>query len=385
MTPEEEQIINAMIEQGLIMDPFNAAANQFGQGSDYLYEEDTPTPWDRMGDKDDLLGDMLKRTGLYFEDLVDLPYEQVEDPGEFDGYVDYDASLYQGNLAYETVKDAVAAGMSFEEAVNKVAKAAVDPEDPDAPALAAAMPRDRDGKPDYDAFRSSAADAVAGGAGGAAELSAYEAERQAYEDYIRPRTGLDYAEIMPEDEFKRTILQPTSLDAGGVPVNAQDPNAVIGNALGRAAGTIGFGGRPPTLADQRVNDPRRTTVTPNYGARNPVTRDDVDMQTMRLTPAAESARQARMNPPSGSRRRTSGRRGSGRSNQSEISRMNKDRSGRTSTEITFDKNKERNKAMEFHRRKAIERLESQQRMSKADENKAKLIAAYNQFMYGGNA
>lgn len=350
---EEEQIIMAMIEQGIIpLDQFQAAANQYGQGSDYLGLEDTPVSWDRAADMDDLIGDMLKRTGLYFEDLVPLPYEPVEDPGQYTGYEDYDSILSEGNVAIDTVREAMATdGLSFDEAVNLVVEAAssTDPADADIrQQLLSSLPQTEDGEIDRDSFRSFAADAVSGGAQEGSERAAYDAEKAAYDDYVRARTGLDINPIVARE---RELAEGFAPGMRGRQMGDGQFDDVETNRMLRLADgvdpSVGRGG-----GSMQLNEDNR--FRNQAGAYGPQVKSTPNAQTERRRVPVRADKQ-------------------------------RNSKGQTGSDIAFEQNKSYNSGYNRAMEATLKARQAQQVASKQDVNRAKLIAAYNQMIYGGNA
>ncbi len=383
LTPEEIEFIEAMIAQQQeqqAFDPFDYAAGQYGQGSDYLGMKKTPVAWDRMADKDDLLGDMLKRTGLYFDDIVDLPHQRYEDPGNYEGYTSDVYGLYAGNAAYEAVRALTDSGIPFEVALQQVAdSAAVDPE------IAASLPRNRNegvegyqtptgnrnspeeaaaiGVPesyDFDAFRSGAETFLTEGAREDREFGEWDARNQQYEDYIRARNGEDFfpttheftprPEAAPRQQFGPNEARPDGFflpNVGGKagPQRPQQPTQVPRN---EARGSV------PSV--QSTLSRSRAEGQIDAGRSGRVVRTNVDRSPTR-------------NPAGGRRVERPGKR---------------DTKGRTGSDVAYAQNKIYNDTAQRTAASLQRQKANMQVMSKEDENNARLIQAFNLYMYGGN-
>jgi hypothetical protein len=175
---EEEAIRQYMLQT----DPFARATNDFGQGAGFLGLDSQPESWDRLGEKNDLYSDLFRMTRTYLPDYVDGLYPEAQDPGQFTGYRSDVADLYRNNPAYTQLDQLMAEGASFDEAVQLVA------DDPD---YADVLPKNNFGQADLGGYRQSAEKYVSERAREGREFDTYDAERQAYEDYVRPRTGWD--------------------------------------------------------------------------------------------------------------------------------------------------------------------------------------------------
>ncbi len=213
-TPEELEAIRLYLEQ-MQSDPLARATNDYGQGAGFLQLKDTPTSWDRAGDKVDLLTDFLKGTKTYLPDWIPDLNPEAEDPGIFTGYRSDVADLYRNNPAYNEIDLAMSQdGASFEEALQAVAAS---------PEFAVNLPKTERGGVDLSAFRNSAETYVSERAREGREYDVWDAERQAYEDYVNPRSQwsdmgndqLDPAALMRRTDYKDPMFGAGSKIAEG--------------------------------------------------------------------------------------------------------------------------------------------------------------------------
>jgi hypothetical protein len=187
MTEEEMLAIQAYLMQ---TDPMARATNDYGQGAGFLGLDSQPESWDRVGEKNDLYADLFRTTRTYLPDYVEGLYPEVEDPGLYKGYKSDKADLYRNNPAYAQIESAMAEGASFDEAVRLVAGNKE---------FAQFLPQDDNGRPDAQSFRTSAEGYVSERSREGREFDAFDAEKLAYDDYVRPRTGLDFAPVRNDD------------------------------------------------------------------------------------------------------------------------------------------------------------------------------------------
>lgn len=206
LTPEELAAIEYYAQQQQLMnDPVAASFNEYGQGADYLGLEDKPDSWSRLGNMNDLLSDRFRMTQSYLQDYIPGLPQEVEDPGAYEGFRPDNAGLYQNNPAVDAVAQLMGTGMSFDEAVNAVADRAA----PSAPSQdqqfvdgqlqdmaptegIAGVPLDENGRPDLEAFRTRASQAIESGAQYDREYGDWAAKAADYEEYTRPRSNLDF-------------------------------------------------------------------------------------------------------------------------------------------------------------------------------------------------
>lgn len=186
----------------IMNDPFQASFNQYGQGNAF-WADGAPDSWSAAEEAFDMNMDALKAAELYVSDLVD-PYEVVEDPGEYEGFVNWNQ---QGsNPAIQAVQTLMAeTNMPFEEAVYTVFDAARNQENPgrsyvdgqlvdneaESGPRISGIPLDENGQPDLEQFQYAARDWFENAGRESAERAAYDAQLQAYEDYVNPRSNLD--------------------------------------------------------------------------------------------------------------------------------------------------------------------------------------------------
>lgn len=177
---EEEAIIAYLMQN----DPMARATNDYGQGAGFLGLDSQPESWDRLGEKNDLYSDLFRTTQTYLKDYVPDLYPEAKDPGIFQGYQSDQADLYRNNPAYAQLERAMAEGASFDEAVQLIAGNKE---------FTNFLPQGDDGRPSPSAFRQSAETYVSERSREGREFDQYDAEKQAYDDYVRPRTGLDFS------------------------------------------------------------------------------------------------------------------------------------------------------------------------------------------------
>jgi hypothetical protein len=221
----EEEAIQLYLMQS---DPMARATNDYGQGAGFLGLESQPESWDRIGEKNDLYSDLFRMTRTYLPDFVEGLNPTVEDPGMYQGYRSDKADLYRNNPAYAQLEAAMAEGASFDEAVRLIAGNKE---------FAQYLPQDDIGRPDAQGFRQSAEGYVSERSREGREFDAYDAEKQAYDDFVRPRTGLDFS---PGGLTKLRTTDPTKLVAP-----AKKAGSVAEIAKSRQAAKI----TPPKNAD----------------------------------------------------------------------------------------------------------------------------------------
>lgn len=230
MTPEEQAAIQAFLLQS---DPMARATNDYGQGSDFLKMSSTPDSWDRVGDKNGLYSDLFRMTRSYLPDYVQGLYPEAQDPGVYQGYKSDKADLYRNNPAYQQLERAMQEGASFDEAVRLIAGNKE---------FAQFLPQNDKGQPDPNTFRQSAETYVSERSREGREFDQFDAEKQAYEDFVRPRTGLDFS---PGALTKLRTTDPTQL------INPAGPQDTLEQAVAaRKAEKI----RPPKGADAIPDD-----------------------------------------------------------------------------------------------------------------------------------
>lgn len=231
MTPEEEAALEQYILQ-MQSNPLARATNDYGQGAGFLQLDKQPESWDRMGEKNDLFSDFFRTTQTYLPDWIPDLYPEVEDPGRFDGFRSDQADLYRNNPAYSQLEAAMAEGASFDEAIQLIAKA---------PQFAAGLPKTERGDVDLSAFRNSAETYVSERAREGREFDAYDAERQAYEDYVNPQTAWSMDRTDRQTDDISQFLRPIAADSGRPVIPMELPSARRGSSPGApGAGAAGF-------------------------------------------------------------------------------------------------------------------------------------------------
>lgn len=347
LTPEELAELEAYVAS-METDPLRRAVNDYGQGPDFLGLSSEPTEWKRMGDKNDLLTDFFRTTKTYLPDWIPDMYPEVEDPGQFEGYISDKADLYRNNPAYTQLEAAMAEGATFEEAVDLIAS---DPE------FAPFLPKTDSGRPDRIGFRGSAESYISERAREGREFDAYDAERQAYEDYVNPRTGEYYnPNLMDRETFYATQLKPeTSFGQGRGTPNELGIGFGLSASGSRAGNTVS-----PLSSARQVTGSGRSSLnidSPDYDGlgRDPRT-------LIRHSPAPQ---------------RSSG--GSGYS-KSAGSFAKKKSSGSAPAPGNMAKAYNKTASSVYERAQQIKA--SQKYASKEQENLAKLAAYYNAIHYG---
>lgn len=216
MTPEEQALQEYMRAMQMQNDPFARATNDYGQGAGFLQLDDQPESWDRVGEKNDVYGDLFRMTQTYLKDYIPDLNPEVEDPGQFEGYVSDKADLYRNNPAYAQLEAFMSEGASFDEAVQLTSKLAAD-----RPEIAAGLPQ-YEGRPDTQAFRNSAETYVSERAREGREYDQHDAQRQAYDDFVRPQTGWDRAPGIEDITTKFRDTNPVSLPRAAAPESLAD-------------------------------------------------------------------------------------------------------------------------------------------------------------------
>jgi hypothetical protein len=398
MTEEELLILQQLI---LEQDPTAAAANDWGQGADYLNSAKKPTAFSRQGDMHQLYRNMFGMTGIDMESLVPNMYPVVDKPEDRQPYQSDTLALYQGNPAYDSVRETVDSGvLSFEEAVKA---AASDPE------LAKYLPTDMDGKLDLASFRQGAASYVSEGAKAGREQSAYNAEQAAYDDYVRMRTGEDFVPARKSrDELSARVMQGLvggrrleDLPGGRGRSAAARPGTSMGasqslqalaqggsNAVGNFFGNIGDAiSQVPGKVDQYIGDPVERFgarlgqgFNPGEGAwdmewNNPAAGSRPGITQSRFDPAAAG--------PKGKTRPSK--------DGSKVSALGTQAANAAARqgETDIGNRKRRERATEMDRRRLASydagrmQLALRSVQSKEQENNQRLIAFYNQLMRQG--
>lgn len=116
MDPTEEEIRQFLeayaLQQRGATNPLAFNANRLGQGPGFLLEEDKPDSWKRHGDKDQILDDILSATDIDLTSLVPGLWPEVEEPDPADLQVTADPMLqvYRNDPAVKYVSDLVRSG-----------------------------------------------------------------------------------------------------------------------------------------------------------------------------------------------------------------------------------------------------------------------------------
>ena len=249
--------IQAQLIQQMQNDPMARAANDYGQGAGFLQETSQPDSWDRMGEKNDLYSDFFRTTQSYLKDYIPDLYPEVEDPGTFQGYQSDTADLYRNNPAYTQLEQYMAEGASFDEAVQLVAK---DPE------YAPMLPKNDYDQPDAGAFRGSAETYVSERAREGREFDQYDAEKQAFDDYVRTRTGWDINPGVSREDFSAKLLPQTQASVGRL--WERDPQNPDGATLAQQVGQQAAAKTTPLLGNSMRSKVGQATAG-RMSARNP--------------------------------------------------------------------------------------------------------------------
>jgi hypothetical protein len=204
----EEEYMRLIAAQQMQQDPMAFSLNNYGQGSDYLWDEETPSSWDRRNDKVDIYGDLFRMTKTWMPDFVDGLHPTPEDPGLFKGYRSDKADLFRNNEAYRKLEQLMGEGAPFEEAVTLVSSD---------PAYAGMLPQDQDfpGRVDNSEFRRSAEEFLSERGREGREYDVWDQSRQEFDDFNRPRTGLDFAPVREGNInkfLKKTPMAPQFVD-----------------------------------------------------------------------------------------------------------------------------------------------------------------------------
>lgn len=187
----------------------------------------TGSPGDKnIPKRDNLLDDQLKSTGRYLQDYVPGLYPEVEDPGRYEGYRADSAGLYQGNPIYQDILDLVDQGVPFDQALSKVQRvlasggqdaAVADLYEQYAPYAPLTYDETGGESVDFGGLRQGAQTFYEDMSRQNREMGDWQAQQDAYQDYISPRTNLDIVGV-PQVEPIRTrvngdrFLNPTWLN-----------------------------------------------------------------------------------------------------------------------------------------------------------------------------
>jgi hypothetical protein len=184
MTPEQ-QYLEMVAAQRMQTDPMARAVNDYGQGSGYMALDSQPESWDRLGEVNDIYRDVFGMTGIKMPQLVPGLNPEVEDPGQYQGFVSNMGSLYGSNPAFQEMEAALQEpGATVYEVIDLVAKN---------PRLQQFLPKNDAGQVDREAFNRDATMFLSERARENTERGAYDSQVAEFEDFTKPRTGLDYA------------------------------------------------------------------------------------------------------------------------------------------------------------------------------------------------
>jgi hypothetical protein len=197
----EEEAIRQYLMQ---TDPLARGVNDYGQGSGFLNLKAQPESWDRLGEKNDLYGDFFRTTGTYLDDWIPDLYQEQQDPGIYQGYQSDKAAIFEGNPAYAQLQRAMETGATFEQAV---AATYADPE------FKQYLPADPS------QWRESAESFVGERGREDRERSGYDAEKAAYDDFVKTRSGWDLAPGREREDVLASMPQvrTPSKSIGGAP------------------------------------------------------------------------------------------------------------------------------------------------------------------------
>lgn len=429
MTPEELEALMALLAQQE-GNGFSLAANAYGQGPGFMGLDEQPESWDRVGEKNDLLYDMTRTTGIDFNELVPGLHPMVQAPTaeQLIPYQSDTAGLYANNPVYQDILAQVQSGVSLQEAL---AAAQVDaqenPEDyagylPAGQSLGGFSDASIPGQIDWSQVRQDLETYIPEVQREQASRSQAEMLQQQYEDYIRPRSQWemagspdfsdrrgDYAKFFGWEDPK---LSYTNVDVSGDPEEAVRPSnsAAVADAAGRARDAIGgfFGsvGRGvtgiPGALDRNIGDPIEGFFNGKKVGMGQIAPGEegghipfpwlVDDGTSQETASSRG------------RGRVAGARGSGRAGTPGVggtaraegpnmdnsgplavwSRIrqgvaNANRIGESKPKVTKDWDE---RMFEQGYNEVIEKRKNTPAASKKEENLARLIAAYNSFHYG---